>query len=94
MKQFIVICKDTKDAWTEIDHVIKHKAAYVTNVDKLNMIVTLGDEQYVYRASYSNLDSYCVNGWMISNRAKLTRSADRLEQTVSKLMDRYTRTAS
>lgn len=94
MKQFIVICRDAKDAWNMIDHVIKHRAAYVTNVDKLNMIVTLGDEQYIYRSTYSNLDGYCVSGWMLSDCIKSTLNDDRLEQTVDKLMDRYARVIS
>ncbi|MBC1230540.1 hypothetical protein HB816_08795 [Listeria booriae] len=92
MKQFIVICKDAKDAWNEIDRVIKHRAAYVTNVDKVDITITLGDEQYIYRAPYSNLDGYRVNGWMLSDCFKSMVNTDRFERTVSKLMDRYSRT--
>ncbi len=93
MKQFLVICRDAKDAWNMIDHVIKHRATYVTNVDKLNMIVTLGDEQYIYRSTYSKIDGYRVSGWMLSDCIKSTLNGDRLERILNKLRDRYVRVA-
>ncbi|CAB3439741.1 MULTISPECIES: hypothetical protein [Listeria] len=90
MKQFIIICNDIKDIWNEIDCIVESKSKYVTHVDNKDMIVTLGDEQYIYRATYSTLSNHSsINGWMITNRAKLRIGSDKLKQIVTKLTNRY-----
>ncbi|NVT47848.1 hypothetical protein HXC78_12040 [Listeria monocytogenes] len=90
MKQFIIICNDIKDIWNEIDCIVESKSKYVTHVDNENMIVTLEDEQYIYRATYSTLSNHSsISGWMISDRAKLRIGSDKLNQIVTKLTNRY-----
>lgn len=90
MKQFIIICNDIKDIWNEIDCIVECKSRYVTHVDNKNMIVTLGDEQYIYRATYSTLSNHSnICGWMISDRAKLRIGSDTLKQIVTKLTNHY-----
>ncbi|EAA0206898.1 hypothetical protein MNY67_000497 [Listeria monocytogenes] len=90
MKQFIIICNDIKDMWNEIDCIVESKSKYVTHVDNKNMIVTLGDEQYIYRATYSTLSNHSsISGWMVSDRAKLRIGSDKLNQIVVKLTNRY-----
>ncbi|EAD5729775.1 TPA_asm: hypothetical protein GHP93_14345 [Listeria monocytogenes] len=90
MKQFIIICNDIKDIWNEIDCIVESKSKYVTHVDNENMIVTLGDEQYIYRATYSTLSNHSsISGWMVSDRAKLRIGSDKLNQIVMKLTNRY-----
>ncbi|EAC2351399.1 hypothetical protein A8X61_05330 [Listeria monocytogenes] len=90
MKQFIIICNDIKDIWNEIDCIVESKSKYVTHVDNENMIVTLGDEQYIYRATYSTLSNHSsISGWTVSDRAKLRIGSDKLKQIVTKLTNRY-----
>lgn len=90
MKQFIIICNDIKDIWNEIDCIVESKSKYVTHVDNENMIVTLGDEQYIYRATYSTLSNHSsISGLTVSDRAKLRIGSDKLKQIVTKLTNRY-----
>ncbi|EDO0464378.1 hypothetical protein KC298_14855 [Listeria monocytogenes] len=52
--------------------------------------MTLGDEQYIYRATYSTLSNHSsISGWTVSDRAKLRIGSDKLKQIVTKLTNRY-----
>ncbi|WP_270996982.1 hypothetical protein [Listeria seeligeri] len=79
MKQFIVMCIDIKDVWNEVDHITESKSKYVTHVDNKNAIVTLGNEQYIYRVFWITLSDYnSVDGWMLSDSLKLSRRSTQL----------------
>ncbi|EAE1298291.1 hypothetical protein EP04_01910 [Listeria monocytogenes] len=92
MRRFIIICKDIKDVWNEIDNISKYKSRYVTNIDNSNMIVTLENEQYIYREMYSTLDDCSdIDGWMLSYGTKSVLTPQILERLLVKLTNCYTR---
>lgn len=92
MRRFIIICKNIKDVWNEIDNISKYKSRYVTNIDNSNMIVTLENEQYIYREMYSTLgDCSDIDGWMLSDGTKSVLTSRRLERLLGKLTNRYVR---
>ncbi|EPI2836940.1 hypothetical protein HCA93_10005 [Listeria innocua] len=56
------------------------------------MIVTLENEQYIYREMYSTLgDCSDIDGWMLSDGTKSVLTSRRLERLLGKLTNRYVR---
>lgn len=89
MKKYIIVRRNVKDIWEEIDRLIKHKGKYVTDVDNKDMVVTLGNEQYIYRECYSTLSEHTdINGWMLSDYVKSMRS-DIVDSKIKKLTALY-----
>ncbi|KGL45697.1 hypothetical protein [Listeria newyorkensis] len=69
MKQFIVICHDSKDVKDEMESFIKGKGTVITSYFDQSTVL-LGNERYSFLRANSVLSGYPVNGWKISQKAR------------------------
>ncbi|KGL45414.1 hypothetical protein EP56_07605 [Listeriaceae bacterium FSL A5-0209] len=90
MKQFIVICHDSKDVKDEMESFIKGKGTVITSYFDQSTVL-LGNERYSFLRAGNILAGYPVDGWKISQKAKLFLGSLSKQSIIEELRAKFIR---
>ncbi|MBC1892435.1 hypothetical protein [Listeria booriae] len=90
MKQFIIICHDSKDVKDEINSFVKGKETIITSYFDQSTLL-LGHERYSFLRAGNVLDGYPVHGWKISQKARLFLDSLSKQKIAEELRAKFSR---